>query len=75
MTLTVLNVLMQVTFDIKCTVNTLYMYITVGTHVLPGLHIYSAVLLSKNVKVAVEQATKPQRGNRCIALLFLQPRR
>ena len=27
------------------------------------------------VKVALEQATKDQRGNRCIALLFLQPRR
>ena len=27
------------------------------------------------VKVSLEQATKAQRGSRCIALLFLQPRR
>ena len=27
------------------------------------------------VKVTLEQATKAQRGSRCIALLFLQPRR
>ena len=27
------------------------------------------------VKVSIEQATKAQRGSRCIALLFLQPQR
>jgi hypothetical protein len=27
------------------------------------------------VKFTLEQATKAQRGSRCIALLFLQPRR
>ena len=27
------------------------------------------------VKVSLEQATKAQRGNRCIALLCLKPRR
>jgi len=27
-----------------------------------------------NVKITLEQATKAQRGSRCTALLFLQPR-
>jgi hypothetical protein len=40
------------------------MYITLGTHALPGLHTYSAVLLSKKVKFTLEQTTKTQRGSR-----------
>ena len=35
------------------------------------LHKYTKI----KVKVSLEQATKAQRGSRCIALLFLQPRR
>ena len=31
--------------------------------------------MSMQVKVTLEQATKGQKGSRCIALLFLQPRR
>ena len=33
------------------------------------------LLLGCKIKFSLEQATKTQRGSRCIALLFLQPRR
>jgi hypothetical protein len=32
------------------------------------------IIIKVKVKFALEQATKAQRGNRRIALLFLQPR-
>ena len=32
-------------------------------------------MVEVTVKVALEEATKAQMGSRCIALLFLQPRR
>ena len=33
------------------------------------------IILKNDDEFSLEQATKAQRGNRCIALLFLQPRR
>ena len=36
---------------------------------------YPRVQLQVKVKFSLEQAMKAQRGSRCIALLFLQPRR
>ena len=47
---------------------------------LPGTprirNMYEDIVVVKvKVKVSLEQATKIQRGSRCIALLFLQPRR
>ena len=57
-------------------------------HVKTALHLLRISLMSDRnilvtvkvkvkvkVKVTLEQATKAQRGSRCIALLFLQPRR
>ena len=37
--------------------------------------LFSAQLVEVQVKFSLEQASKAQRGSRCIALLFLQPRR
>ena len=37
--------------------------------------IFHIVIISVKVKFTLEQATKAQRGSRCIAVLLLQPRR
>ena len=37
--------------------------------------IYKHCKVKVKVKFSLEQATKAQRGSRCIALLFLQPQR
>ena len=47
---------------------------TVSLHVLVEVYLQSFLTFGK-VKLSLEQATKAQRGNRCITLLFLQPRR
>ena len=37
--------------------------------------LFRETMIKVKVKLILEQATKAQRGRKCIALLFLQPRR
>jgi len=48
-------------------------YLITYIHKLFDLVRHEGIKIMVKVKFTLEQATKAQRGSRCIALLFLQP--